>query len=104
MINELLNRCSENLHFLLSRFRMQRHPEHFMTFLLAEIGTSGSLDRHERLVFKGRFASKSIEVIVRRYIGKFIIIIMFNGSLHSFEILWIHLEMWQVSIFWENVG
>ncbi|XP_073300540.1 eukaryotic translation initiation factor 2 subunit beta-like [Primulina huaijiensis] len=33
---------------------MCRQPEHVMTFLLAEMGTSGSLDGQQRLAVKGR--------------------------------------------------
>ena len=51
---------------------MHRQPEHVMTFLLAEMGTSGSLDGQQRLVVKGRFAPKNFEGIVRRYISKYI--------------------------------
>ena len=49
---------------------MHRQPEHVMTFLLAEMGTSGSLDGQQRLVIKGRFAPKNFEGILRRYISK----------------------------------
>lgn len=52
-------------------FRMHRQPEHVMMFLLAEMGTSGSLDGQQRLVIKGRFAPKNFEAILRRYISKF---------------------------------
>lgn len=45
-----------------------------MTFLLAEMGTSGSLDGQQRLVVKGRFAPKNFEGILRRYISKFHVI------------------------------
>lgn len=51
--------------------RMHRQPEHVMMFLLAEMGTSGSLDGQQRLVIKGRFAPKNFEAILRRYISKF---------------------------------
>lgn len=51
--------------------RMHRQPEHVMNFLLAEMGTSGSLDGQQRLVVKGRFAPKNFEGILRRYISKF---------------------------------
>ncbi|KAJ0604969.1 putative translation initiation factor IF2/IF5 [Helianthus annuus] len=44
---------------------MRRQPEHVMTFLLAELGTSGSLDGQQRLVVKGRFAPKSFQGILR---------------------------------------
>ena len=50
---------------------MYRQPEHVMTFLLAEMGTSGSLDGQQRLVVKGRFAPKAIEGILRSYVCKF---------------------------------
>ncbi|KAL8167880.1 hypothetical protein V2J09_009379 [Rumex salicifolius] len=52
---------------------MHRQPEHVMTFLLAEMGTSGSLDGQQRLVIKGRFAPKNFEGILRRYVSKYLI-------------------------------
>ncbi|KAM0063163.1 putative translation initiation factor IF2/IF5 [Helianthus debilis subsp. tardiflorus] len=56
-----------------SGFRMRRQPEHVMTFLLAELGTSGSLDGQQRLVVKGRFAPKSFQGILRRYMNDYVI-------------------------------
>ena len=50
--------------------RMHRQPDHVMAFLLAELGTSGSLDGQQRLVVKGRFAPKNFEGILRRYVSK----------------------------------
>lgn len=41
-----------------------------MTFLLPEIGTSGSLDGPQTLVVKGRFAPKNFEGIMCCYISK----------------------------------
>ncbi|KAJ0807667.1 putative translation initiation factor IF2/IF5 [Helianthus annuus] len=55
---------------------MRRQPEHVMTFLLAELGTSGSLDGQQRLVVKGRFAPKSFQGILRRYMSNLPIQIM----------------------------
>eukprot|EP00850_Spirogloea_muscicola_P013198 SM000088S23739 [mRNA] locus=s88:539841:544534:+ [translate_table: standard] len=49
---------------------MHRQPEHVMAFLLAELGTNGSLDGQQRLVVKGRFAPKNFEGILRRYVSK----------------------------------
>lgn len=43
-----------------------------MNFLLAEMGTNGSLDGQQRLVVKGRFAPKNFEGILRRYVSKFL--------------------------------
>ncbi|XP_024377588.1 eukaryotic translation initiation factor 2 subunit beta [Physcomitrium patens] len=55
---------------------LHRQPEHVMTFLLAELGTSGSLDGQQRLVVKGRFAPKVFEGILRRYVNEYV---MCNG-------------------------
>ncbi|CAI9107164.1 OLC1v1006462C1 [Oldenlandia corymbosa var. corymbosa] len=52
---------------------MHRQPEHVMAFLLAELGTSGSLDGQQRLVVKGRFAPKNFEGILRRYVNEYVI-------------------------------
>ncbi|KAJ7298910.1 hypothetical protein O6H91_12G035500 [Diphasiastrum complanatum] len=55
---------------------MHRQPEHVMAFLLAELGTSGSLDGQQRLVVKGRFPPKVFEGILRRYVNEYV---MCNG-------------------------
>ena len=59
-------------------FRMHRQPDHVMAFLLAELGTSGSLDGQQRLVVKGRFAPKNFEGILRRYVSKYISCLYIN--------------------------
>lgn len=53
--------------------RLNRSEEHLSQFLFAEMGTSGSLDGSRRLVIKGRFQSKQIENILRRYILEYVI-------------------------------
>jgi hypothetical protein len=65
--------CFINCVTFLSFCRMHRQPEHVMAFLLAELGTSGSLDGQQRLVVKGRFAPKVFEGILRRYVSKYLI-------------------------------
>ncbi|CAI5515758.1 unnamed protein product [Closterium sp. Naga37s-1] len=52
---------------------MHRQPEHVMAFLLAELGTSGSLDGQQRLIVKGRFAPKNFEGILRRYVNEYVL-------------------------------
>ena len=52
---------------------MHRTPEHVINFLMAELGTSGSLDGQARLVVKGRFLPKVFEGILRRYINEYVI-------------------------------
>ncbi|KAJ8433852.1 hypothetical protein Cgig2_032063 [Carnegiea gigantea] len=64
--------------------KMHRQPEHVMTFWLAELGTNGSLDGQQRLVVKGRFAPKSFEGILRRYVNEYVIC---NGCKSSDTIL-----------------
>ena len=51
---------------------MHREPEHALGFLLAELGTSGSIDGQQRLVLKGRFTPKGVENIIRRYISEYV--------------------------------
>ncbi|KAL3621630.1 hypothetical protein CASFOL_036542 [Castilleja foliolosa] len=52
---------------------MHRQPEHVQTYLLAELGTNGSLDGQQRLVVKGRFTPKNFEGILRRYVNDYVI-------------------------------
>uniref|UniRef100_A0A803TN09 Eukaryotic translation initiation factor 2 subunit 2 n=1 Tax=Anolis carolinensis TaxID=28377 RepID=A0A803TN09_ANOCA len=47
---------------------LHRQPKHLLAFLLAELGTSGSIDGNNQLVIKGRFQQKQIENVLRRYI------------------------------------
>jgi translation initiation factor 2 subunit 2 len=52
---------------------MNRNSEHVQQFLLAELGTSGSLDGNSRLILKGRFQPKAFEVTLRRYITEYVL-------------------------------
>ncbi len=49
---------------------MNRNHEHVAAYLLAELGTSGSLDGQQRLVIKGRFLPKAFETVLRRYVNE----------------------------------
>lgn len=51
---------------------MQRQAEYVLSFLLAELGTQGSIDGQQRLVLKGRFTPKGVENIIRRYISDYV--------------------------------
>lgn len=46
---------------------LHRQPKHLLDFLLAELGTSGSVDGNSQLIIKGRFQQKQIENVLRRY-------------------------------------
>jgi len=51
---------------------MHRNEEHVMAFLLAELGTEGSIDGNHRLVIKGRFVPKQIESLLKKYIVEYV--------------------------------
>lgn len=51
---------------------LHRQPKHLLDFLLAELGTSGSLDGNNQLIIKGRFQPKQIENVLRRYIKEYV--------------------------------
>jgi len=51
---------------------VHRQPRHLQTFLLAELGTSGSVDANNQLIIKGRFQQKQIENVLRRYIKEYV--------------------------------
>ncbi|XP_014779264.1 eukaryotic translation initiation factor 2 subunit 2 [Octopus bimaculoides] len=51
---------------------LHREPKHVLAFLLAELGTSGSIDGNNQLIIKGRFQQKQIETVVRKYIKEYV--------------------------------
>jgi len=51
---------------------LHRMPKHLLQFLLAELGTSGSIDGNNQLIIKGRFQQKQIENVLRRYIKEYV--------------------------------
>jgi translation initiation factor 2 subunit 2 len=51
---------------------LHRQPKHLLAFLLAELGTSGSLDGNSQLIIKGRFQQKQIESVLRGYIKEYV--------------------------------
>uniref|UniRef100_A0A803L3J5 Translation initiation factor IF2/IF5 domain-containing protein n=1 Tax=Chenopodium quinoa TaxID=63459 RepID=A0A803L3J5_CHEQI len=53
--------------------RMHRQPEQLINFLLIKLGTSGSLDEDNRLIIRGRFAPKSLEDLLQRYINEYVL-------------------------------
>jgi translation initiation factor 2 subunit 2 len=51
---------------------MNREPKHVLSFILAELGTSGSIDGNNTLILKGKFQVKQMENILRRYIKEYV--------------------------------
>lgn len=51
---------------------LHRQSKHVLAFLLAELGTSGSVDGNNQLIIRGRFNQKQIENVLRRYIKEYV--------------------------------
>ncbi|CAL1262618.1 unnamed protein product [Larinioides sclopetarius] len=51
---------------------LHRLPQHLQSFLLVELGTSGSVDGNNQLIIKGRFDQKQIESVLRSYIKEYV--------------------------------
>ncbi|KAI6234431.1 EIF2B-5 domain-containing protein [Aphelenchoides fujianensis] len=51
---------------------LKRTPKHVLNFLLAELGTTGSIDGNQCLIVKGRFQQKHFESVLRKYIKEYV--------------------------------
>ena len=51
---------------------MRRSPDHVFQFMMAELGTEGSIDGNKRLVIRGKFVPKYIESLLRKYILEYV--------------------------------
>lgn len=51
---------------------LKRQPKHCLSFILAELGTSGSVDGNNQLIIKGRFQQKQLESVLRSYIKEYV--------------------------------
>jgi len=58
---------------------LSRKPDHLLSFVLAELGTDGSLDGSARFVIKGRFQAKGVENVLRRYIVEYVACLTCNS-------------------------
>lgn len=52
--------------------RMRRPLEHVTSFILTELGTTGSSDGSQRLIIRGRYQQLQIENVLRKYIGEYV--------------------------------
>jgi len=54
---------------------MNRLPDHLLSYMLAELGTSGSMDGQGRVTFKyaGRKAQKHMESVIKQYIKEYVL-------------------------------
>jgi len=51
---------------------LRRKPDHFLNYVLTELGTNGSVDGSYSLIIKGRFQPKQIENVIRHYIAEYV--------------------------------
>ena len=52
--------------------KMNRDYKHVLSFVLSELGTDGSLDGKNQLIIKGKYTSKKLESILKKYIGMYV--------------------------------
>jgi len=51
---------------------IQRKPKHVLSFVLAELGTTGDLGSDNKLVIKGRYSPKQLENLLKKYISEYV--------------------------------
>ncbi|KAI3409951.1 hypothetical protein GPALN_006321 [Globodera pallida] len=51
---------------------LKRDPKHVLQFLMAELGTTGSIDGNQCLIVKGKFQQKHFENVLRGYINEYV--------------------------------
>ncbi|KAF8819082.1 putative eukaryotic initiation factor-2 beta [Cardiosporidium cionae] len=51
---------------------MNRNQDHVFQFVLAELGTEGSIAGDGQLVLKGKYGTKHIEALLRKYITEYV--------------------------------
>lgn len=51
---------------------LKREPKHVYRFIIAELGTNGSVDGNNCLIIKGRFQQKHFESVLRKYIKEYV--------------------------------
>jgi len=51
---------------------LHRQPKQLLQFVLAELGTSGTVDGTNQLIIKGKFQQKHIENVLKRFIKEYV--------------------------------
>eukprot|EP00992_Anisonema_acinus_P007794 TRINITY_DN3782_c0_g1_i1.p1 TRINITY_DN3782_c0_g1~~TRINITY_DN3782_c0_g1_i1.p1 ORF type:complete len:224 (+),score=42.03 TRINITY_DN3782_c0_g1_i1:179-850(+) len=51
---------------------LNRTPEHLLAFTQTELGTTGAIDANNCLILRGRFQSKHLEALLRRYVTEYV--------------------------------
>jgi translation initiation factor 2 subunit 2 len=52
---------------------LNRSPQHLLTYVIVELGTTANLDGNGRVVIRGRFMPKQLESLLKKYIGEYVV-------------------------------
>lgn len=52
---------------------LNRNPQHLLTYVIVELGTTANLDGSGRVVIKGRFMVKQLESLLKKYIDEYVV-------------------------------
>jgi translation initiation factor 2 subunit 2 len=52
---------------------LNRNPQHLLTYVIVELGTTANLDGSGRVVIKGRFMPKQLESLLKKYIDEYVV-------------------------------
>jgi len=51
---------------------LNRSPQHLLTYVIVELGTTANLDGNGRVVIKGRFMPKQLESLLKKYLEEYV--------------------------------
>jgi translation initiation factor 2 subunit 2 len=64
---------------------IHRSEDHVFQFFLAELGTTGSITGDHQLVLKGRYTSRHVESLLRKYISEYVLCEMCRSTNTEFN-------------------
>ena len=64
---------------------IHRAEDHVFQFFLAELGTTGSITGDHQLVLKGRYTSRHVESLLRKYISEYVLCEMCRSTNTEFN-------------------
>lgn len=65
---------------------MGRTSDHVFQFMMAELGTEGSIDGSARLVIKGKFVPQYIESLLKKYIKEYVVGLVTTKGILAFTV------------------
>jgi translation initiation factor 2 subunit 2 len=52
---------------------LNRNPQHLLTYVIVELGTTANLDGNGRVVIRGRFMPKQLESLLKKYLAEYVV-------------------------------